>query len=303
MGRPAIAFVRLVPERVATVLGSQVASLLYFLLRGRREIGKENLATAFPKLPAGARRRILRQSYKNLGCTVVEILRLSGLKNEAVQARVCYAPGSLTNLRRALRRGKGAILFTGHLGNWELLALAHSLYGHPMHIVVRPLNNPLFNRAVRDLRTRGGNRILDRRGEGTIRELIDHLREGGMVGLLVDHCPRRALGIWAPFFGKLTLCHRGPALLALRTGAALVPGFLKHDDKNQGKLAIHFGPEIEVKRTGQSRDDVRSLTARLQEVVEAEIRSRPAEWLWMHRRWKGCPVDVPSGEECGVESS
>lgn len=286
LGIPLVALIRRLPESVATRLGIYVARLAYYLVPFRRKLGEANLAIAFPELPARERRHILLRSFENLGRTTIEIVRFETVGMEKLRSRVGYTEGSLANLKRALARGKGVIFATGHIGNWELLALAHALHGYPMQVVVRPLNNPLFDRALNAVRVRGRNQILERRkGVG---EMINHLNGGGMTGLLVDHCPRRQFGIFVPFFDRTSLCHRGPALLALRTRAAVLPAFLRRS-AGDGRFEIHVGPEIEVERTGSTREDVRRLTARIQKEMETEIRSRPEEWLWLHRRWKRGP--------------
>lgn len=291
VGRPLVTLLRTLPQRAAILLGDGVAHLMYFVLRSRRAIGLKNLTIAFPELSRKQHCSILSQSYKSLGRTVVELLRLPSVRDEDLRARFRYAEDSLENLEKAHSRGKGVILFGAHIGNWELLGLAHALNGHPFHIPVQALNNRLINHELRALRARGGNQTLERSGRaGRIRELMEKLRDGATVGLLIDLCPRRSQGILVPFFGRETLCHRGPAVLALRTGAALVPGFLRKDEQDETRYTIHLSPELEFDRTDRSPQNVLRVTAQSQEVIEAEIRSRPEEWLWIHRRWKRSPA-------------
>jgi len=107
--------------------------------------------------------------------------------------------------------------------------------------------------------------------------------------ILVDQCPRREKGILVPFFEKRAWAHRGPAVLALRSRATLLPAFIVDDPDRPGCYLIRFGAPIEPERTGDTEEDVRRLTARFQRVMEDEIRSRPEDWLWIHRRWKRSP--------------
>ncbi len=291
VGRPLITVLRILPERAANLLGDGVARLASVVLRSRRAIGLKNLAIAYPELSQEQRCSILGQSYKRLGRTVVELFRLPSVRDEDLRARFRYSEGSLEHLEKAHSRGKGVILFGAHIGNWELLGLGHALHGHPFHIPVQALTNRLLNHELRGLRARGGNQTLERSGRaGRIRELMERLRDRDTIGVLIDLCPRRSQGILVPFFGQQTLCHRGPAVLALRTGAALVPGFLRKDEEDETRYTIHLSPELEFDRTDRSPQSVLRVTAQCQEVVEAEIRSRPEEWLWIHRRWKRSPT-------------
>ena len=288
---PWIRVVRLLPERLAVSFGRRLGQL-GFVLRMRRRVGEENLTIALPELPEAERRRILLRSYENLGRTLVEIVRLSVLSEESIRSRVRYAPASLDNLARAESRGRGVIFITAHLGNCELLALSHGLLHKPFHVVGRAMRNPLFDRDLLRLRVRTGNVISSRQDFSSLRKMILHMKEGGTVGILIDQCPRR--GTVVPFFGKETLCHRGPATLALRTGAAVVPAFIRPDGEADGGCILHVGPEVQVASGKNREESIRLLTARMQEVVEKEVRSRPEEWLWTHKRWKRSSVKVAS---------
>ena len=126
----------------------------------------------------------------------------------------------------------------------------------------------------------------------SLRKMILHMKEGGTVGVLIDQCPRR--GTVVPVFGKETLCHRGPATLALRTGAAVVPAFIRPDGEADGGCILHVGSEVQVASGKNREESIRLLTARMQEIVEKEVRSRPEEWLWTHKRWKRSSVKVAS---------
>ncbi len=284
---------RSLPERLAIRIGAGLGRLAYYFLPGRRAVGRQNLALAFPELSRRERRRILIRSCENLGRTLMEIVRLAAMTDEEIRRRVSYSSGSLENWEEAQRHGKGILYITGHIGNWELLALGHSLHGYPMRLAARRLDNPLLETELNDLRGRGGNKVSERGGGGRrIRDMIKQLRGGGQVGILVDQYARGSNGIMVPFFGKLAASHRGPAVLAARTGARLLPSFLRRDAGKPGRYQIHFGPEVVLEPSGNAEEDVRSLTARLQAVLEAEIRSRPEEWFWLHCRWKKSP-DAP----------
>jgi len=283
--------VRCFPERLAVSFGTRLGQLGFFL-RLRRSVGEENLTIAFPELSQSERRRILRRSYENLGRTLVEIARLPTLSDDAIRARARYDPASLQYLAHATGRGKGVIFITAHLGNCELLALSHALHHKPFHVVGRALRNPLFDRDILRMRARVGNVISRRQDFSSMRKMILHMKAGGTVGIVIDQCPRR--GVVVPFFGKDTLCHRGPAMLALRTGAVVVPAFIRPDHEVDGGRILYVGPEVRVERGKTSEESVRLLTARMQEIIENEVRARPQEWLWTHKRWKRAPTKVAS---------
>lgn len=293
---PICLLVRVIPERAAVDLGAEVGRLAYYLMPRRRSIGRKNLAVAFPDRTAKERRRILIESFRHLGRTAVEFVNLLFLSHEEIRRRVSYAPGSLEQIPR----DQGFIFFTGHIGNWELLALAHSVHGSAMHLVVRRIDNPLYNDAVQSLRERGGNIVIERRSnDAGIYELTEHLGKGGVVGLLVDQYTSRKRAVEVPFFGKLALSHKGPALVALRTGAPMVPAFLCRDKERPGHFQIHLHPPVAVDRSGGGASErVHRLTAKLQKAIEEQVRRCPEEWLWIHRRWK----KSSEGEELYGES-
>jgi len=285
------AVLRVLPEGVALRAGGLFGGLLYHAVPLRRRTGLVNLEIAFPDVPERERRRILRKSLSNLGRVIVSIGLLPTFTDDEIRRRVSYSEGSLENLRKASEKGKGLFFVTAHIGNWELLALAHSLHGHPFSVFARRRSNPHLERIIENLRTRGGNVVItaqEMKAEGA-RELIGALRKGGAIGILVDQAPRGPHGVLVPFFGKLAWTLRVPALLALRTGAALVPAFLRPHPSEQGRYLIYFGPEIPKIDSGDRDEDVRKLSEQLQGVIEAEVRARPEEWFWVHRRWKRSP--------------
>ncbi len=281
---PAYFLVRTLPERVAVRLCELVGVLAYHLLWRRRRIGRINLALAFPELPEKRRRRILRVSFRNFARSIAEYVKISALGDDEFRQRVTYADGTLERLPR----DRGIIFFTGHIGNWELLAISHSMHGHPMHVVVKRLDNPLFNALASRYRSRGGNVVRERnRDQKGLHALTDHVSRKGALGVLVDQYARRRNSIVVPFFGHPARSHRGPALVAVRTGAALVPAFLRREEgRGLPRYVMRIGEPVLVDPDLRTREQVRALTEKMQRVIEEEIRSRPEDWFWVHRRWK-----------------
>jgi KDO2-lipid IV(A) lauroyltransferase len=190
------------------------------------------------------------------------------------------------NFDAARRRGKGVLFLTGHTGAWELAPFAQALYGNPLHFLVRPLDNERVDRLVSDYRCLSGNRPIDK--NNSARAMLKILREGGTVGILMDHNTSREEGVFVDFFGVPACTTTGLARVALHTDAAVVPGFL-HWDAALRKYRLRLHPTIELVRTGNEEADIRENTARFTQAIEQFARQYPDQWLWVHKRWKTRP--------------
>lgn len=286
---PLFGLLRGLPEERALAFGELMGSILGRRLRKRRRVAEVNLRLAFPEWSEEAREAILIRSCRNLTRVAVETIRLPSLTDEEIRARVGFEDGSPATIERACARGKGLIFITGHIGNWELAALGFALHGLPLLVVARPMNNSHIEARMGGLRNRGGNVVVSPDdGPAGVRTILAHLRRGGRVAILADQCPQRQRGIPVPFFGKLAWSHRGPAILAIRSGAAVVPAFI-HGVPGGRTYSVRIDEEIPVLRTGDGEEDIRALTARIQGAIEAEVRRAPEDWFWLHRRWKRSP--------------
>jgi len=182
------------------------------------------------------------------------------------------------------------ILLTGHIGAWELSVFAHSIYGHPMSFLARPVDNPLVERLAENYRTRYGNHGIDKKN--SVRQVLKILKAGGVVGILADLNTTREEGVFCDFFGVQACTTAGVATLALRTEAVVLPGYLIWDNQ-AGIHRLHFEKPVETIATGNQREDVLTNTARYAKVLESIIRRHPDQWLWIHRRWRTRPVGQP----------
>ncbi|MDX2267880.1 MAG: lysophospholipid acyltransferase family protein [Bryobacter sp.] len=180
----------------------------------------------------------------------------------------------------AKRRGKGVLFATGHIGNWELSAFSHALMAEPMHVVVRPLDNPQLDALVKGYRSLSGNTILDKKD--FLRGILAALARNEAVGILIDQNTLPEHGAFVEFFGVKACTGTTFAKLAHKTGAAVIPGYAYWDEK-RAKYILQFDPILEM--TGEVVAD----TARLARHFEGVIRQRPDQWLWLHRRWKSRP--------------
>ena len=278
----------MLPRSVARALGAVVGAFAYAALGRLRQVGLKNLQLAFPELPAAERERILREEYRNLGWLLAEFCKMPGYTREHASEFIRYE--GLENYLAARDRGKGVLVLTGHLGAWELSSFYHSLAGYPMGMVIRRLDNPLVDELTNRIRCLHGNRVLHK--DDFARGLIAAMRSGETVGILMDTNMTPPQGLFVPFFGVPACTASGMARVAQKTGAAVVPGFLLWEEAER-KYVLRFYPEIALACTGDGEADAVENTARFTAMLEQVIREYPAQWLWMHRRWKTRPAGDP----------
>jgi KDO2-lipid IV(A) lauroyltransferase len=277
------------PRPVARLLGVTLGQLIYLLHGKLRRVGMRNLALAFPEKTAGDRRKILRKVFTSLGRQFAEVCLFPTYTRGNVSRIVGY--DGYENFDRASQRGKGVLFLTGHIGGWELSAFAHSLYGHPLHFVMRPLDNPYLDALVRSYRTMHGNTPILK--DNPARELLRAMKAGATVGILIDTNMTPPEGVFVDFFGIPACTASGLARIALRTDAAVVPGFTVWDPVLR-KYRLRFEPPVALIRTGNNDADIVANTALFTKVIEDVVRRYPDQWLWVHRRWKTRPPGQPS---------
>lgn len=274
----------LLPRPVAVATGRAVGRIAYGLSDRLRLTGFRNLQLAFPEMDERERERILRGCFKNLGRLLGEFSQFPRATPESLR-RIVECEG-LENLQAAQALGRGVILFTGHLGAWELSSLALSAFGYPMSFLVRRIDNPLIERLIEKTRTRFGNRSIDKRA--AMRPMLRTLRANGTLGILVDLNTQPHEGIFVDFFGIPASTTSGVAALALRTGAAVLPVFVPWDEKRQ-RFVLRVDRPLVVAYTGDEKESIRRLTSLFTSVVESYIRRFPDQWLWIHKRWNTRP--------------
>jgi Kdo2-lipid IVA lauroyltransferase/acyltransferase len=264
-------------------LGRRLGDVGYAALGRRRRLALENLARAYPALPSRERARLARRAAQHLGMTLIELTRLLSRPLAATLERIRLE--GVEHLRAAMDDHGRALLLTAHLGNWELLAAAHRLTGFPLSIVVRPLDAPWLDALAEQLRRRTGVELIDKRG--ALRPVLEALRRGRMIGILMDQNAARREGVFVDFFGRAASTSRSIALLALRTHTPIVPVFIRRDAAGRHTVVIH--PALIPAATNGSDAAVVELTARCTQVIERAIRQDPEQWLWSHDRWRTRP--------------
>src|SRR5690606_31209113 len=222
--------------------------------------------------------------YRNLGANLLTLARLPRLTPNNISEWIRY--DGFVHYERAIAEGRGVIFLTAHLGVWELSAAAHALYGHPMSLMVRPLDNPYLDRFVDERRSLFGNRTI--RKQDSAREVLSVLRNNGAVGILADQNAAGSDGLFVDVFGRKASATRGVAQIAARTGAAVVPGFAVWNDAAR-RYVLKFYPAVELVESADREADLLENTQRCQAAIERAIRESPGQWLWIHRRWKRQP--------------
>ena len=280
---------QMLPRPLAHRVGISIGLAFFHLYPRLRRVGLRNLELAFPGMSVQERLRILRGVFLSLGRLLAEFPKLPSYSLENVSEVAIY--DGVENFHTARQQGKGVIFLTAHFGGWELGSFVHSLYGHPMHVVVRDLDNPYLNRLVKRYRTLHGNSSVDK--AGFARGLLAAMRNGESVGILMDTNMTPPQGVFVDFFGHLACTASGVARVVQHTGAAVVPAFTVWDEALQ-KYRIRIEPALETICTGDDEADVLANTAAYTKVIEKFVRLYPDQWLWVHRRWKTRPPGEPS---------
>lgn len=274
-----VATLRFSPRGIAESLARFYAGLLDRFVPRLRRTAMRNLELAMPEMPDAERARIADGVFRSIARVFVGVARLPDLTHENIGEWIVHE--GLENLREAQARGKGVLIATGHLGNWEFSVNAHTLLcGDTMSVVVRPLDNPLIDNLVRRRREMFGNRMTGKKE--FVRSLLLALKAGEAAAMLVDQNNMLDQGVFVDFFGIPARTGTSFAKIAAHTGAAVVPGFALWIEAEK-RYHLKFYPAVAM--TGEIAED----TQRVQAAVERAIREYPDQWLWVHRRWKARP--------------
>jgi KDO2-lipid IV(A) lauroyltransferase len=264
----------------AGVLGERIGRLGYWPLGIRRAVVERQLAAAFPERDADDIERITRESYAHLGRTSVETAILPAYSAADILGMFEDVQG-WNIVEERLARGKGLIVVTGHLGNWELGGAYLAARGLPVDAVARHMANPLFDRYLTSTRQRIGMSVVH--DDEAVRRVPRSLRSGRAVAFLVDQGAVGLASTWVPFFGRYAKTPRGPAVFALRMDAPIVFGAAVR--RPSGRYQLNF-EAIDVSPTGDREADVDRIVAEYTLTLERWIRRTPEQYFWHHRRWK-----------------
>jgi KDO2-lipid IV(A) lauroyltransferase len=271
-----LSLLRLLPYGFATGLCALLGSLAYWLSAKQRGLAKRSLAIAFPELPEAARARLARRSFAHLGRNLAESTLADRLR---IEDEVELDQESEALLRAVLARGKGVLVATGHLGNWELFARRIVALGIPAGTVAKEAQDPRLTALL--TKNRKNVHLFWRDSPLSGRQMIRFLKEGGIVGILIDQ-DTRVTGQFVPFFGREAFTPRAAADLSVRLGIPMIFGCAH---RVAPRLHRAIFRSIGVPRTGDREVDSLALTAAATCEIEAEIRKHPTQWVWMHWRW------------------
>jgi KDO2-lipid IV(A) lauroyltransferase len=268
------------PRSLRGALFTGLFGLFYRLVPRQRLIAAYNLRRAFPEKSDDEIVRISREVYRNLGIVAAKFFDIPRITKENIGELVEVE--GLEHCHKALEKGLGVLFFTAHFGNWELAAAAVSLLVKPIGVIYRPLDSALLDRIVLRGRSATGNILIPK--ERAMRAMLRHLKQNGILGILIDQNVAWYEGVFVDFFGRPACTTNGLALLALHTGAPVLPGFMAR--LPDGRYRLVLGPEVEIANTGDHDADILANTQRFTKVIEETVRRYPEQWLWIHQRWK-----------------
>lgn len=276
------------PEGRSLGFGAALGRAAYRIAPERRRQAADNLHLAFTDWSDARIDATVRASFVEMGRALVEWARLPESTPDALRARIEFC--GLEHFEAAMARGRGVLTVTAHFGSWELFpAAVHVRYPEIDFVSVgRRFDDPWLQQRITRRRVLGGGQLIPQ----DAREILRALRRGAAVGVLVDqYRSQRRGGVLVPFFGRRAWTQAGPATLALRTGAAIVPASIRRIDGLRHRVVVR--PEIPVTRSSDRGRDILEATARIAYAIEDMIRSHPESWIWTQRRWRNSP-DVPS---------
>ena len=276
----------LVPRGAALAFGRALGRAWGRLDRRHLRIAEDNLARAFPDWDAARRRATALGVYGHFGRVLLDILWMARREREEI-LRLVDVTGA-EHLEAARAAGRGALLVTAHIGNWELHGLAHGWLFGPIGVVARPLDNPALDARLCDFRRRPGNTVIYK--QRALPQVIRLLRENRAVAFVIDQNVQAGDGVFVDFFGRPAATTTVAAALALKTGCALIPAYAELGE--DGRYHLTYEPPLVVPPAGERAADLQRLTQQLTSVIEGWVRRRPEQWLWLHRRWKTQPAEI-----------
>ncbi|MEX2572628.1 MAG: lysophospholipid acyltransferase family protein [Gemmatimonadota bacterium] len=286
---------RLTPAAAARI-GGIAGRLAGSPLGIRREIVRENLRRAFPEADEHWIARITREAYAHLGREAAAMIRLASTDPAGVSGMVEIPDEDWAGFKGSLAEGRGAIVATGHYGNWEVAAAAVAARGVPIVAIVKRQNNPLVDARLEEARRALGVETVEM-GDAP-RRIPRALMRGKAVGIVADQ-DARASGEWIPFFGVPASTHVGPAVFALRLGSPLFAVTARRMADGRYRVTAR---RVEARPTGDLEADVIRVTTALARDLEDEIRIDPTQYFWFHKRWKTPPPEEPLRGETGTTS-
>jgi KDO2-lipid IV(A) lauroyltransferase len=275
-------FVNLLPEGFALSLGRQLGNVWYHLDFEHRNVAIQNLRTAFGQEKSASEiRDIAHRTFRNLGMTAVEFFRIPRMDVKTFKERVKIE--GLEEAFKLFQKGKGIFLLLSHFGNWEMMGVMSKVIGSPIMVIAKPMKKKEWlDQWVAKIRSASGLEVIST--VNASRKVIRALSQNRVVGILIDQRAKRSEGIWVDFFGRKAPTTPGLAVLAMKTGAPVLPVFMVRDGFQGHRLIIQ--EPLELIHTGDIKRDVEANTQLFNHTLESMIRQYPDQWFWVHRRWE-----------------
>lgn len=271
---------RHIPLRTGQFFGRQIGRLAWLVVARERNKALRHLAMAFPDWPEEQRRKTIKAMFRHFGMSVFELAWLPNM--DARRRDETTTVEGIDRILELLDSGRGVILFTAHIGNWEWLSYAMGTYGRPVSVLHRERDQPQMNRYIIELRAKAGVRTIGRGTTSSAREMIQAVRKGGMLAFVIDQNIRTE-SVKVPFFGRPALTPIGPVKFAIKTEAWVSVAYIRR--LPDGRHHAIFLEPFQVKKS----DDPIELAARITRLYEDQIRRHPEQWVWMHDRWRERP--------------
>jgi Kdo2-lipid IVA lauroyltransferase/acyltransferase len=271
---------RRIPRNVRKSLFIALFSLFYHLMTKSRLIVLRNLQRSFPEKDLNEVIRIAKGVYRHFAIVATEFFDLPQITKENIHQWVDVE--GIENYQAAVAKGKGVLSIVAHFGNWELMTIAVPMFLKPMYIVYRPLDNPVIDNMVEYVRTMNGNELIPKGGSG--KRIMELLKENHIIGILSDQNVATYEGVFVDYFGRPACTGVGLAVMAMRSGAPVIPAFMAR--QKSGKYKLILKPAVEITHTDNYDADLIVNTQRFTKIVEAIVREYPDQWFWFHQRWK-----------------
>jgi len=276
-------FIYLLPLRLGLKIGRYLGKFFFYILKKQRNTALANLDIAFGRTRSLKEKAIIvRGLFENLGKNFVEVISLSKFSRRNIDRYITCR--NLEVIQRLIRQGKGGIILSAHLGNWELLAHYFAIKGYSVNVIARRIRMELLEKFLHRIRSRHGVNVLYR--DASTKDVIALLKRNEFVGVMPDQDMESVSGVFVDFFGRPAYTPNGPAILNRLTGTPIIPCFI---------IRKGFGHEILIEEpieisASQDRDrNILKNTQRYTKVIENYIKNFPTQWVWFHERWKTPP--------------
>jgi len=278
------------PLRGAMTLARHWGWVLAHIIRFRRTYVLDTLARCLPEKSDAERRQIYNEMCMHQATNLIELMRFAGGKDAELDTRLEVQGEDI--VKKALERKKGILILAAHFGNYDLMSMyTAQRFAYPVTIITKTLKNAKLNELWWEMHRKGGVKELP--SHNSYRACMRSLRKNELLGFMLDQNRPKEQGIFVDFFGKSASTTPGLAFMSAQSGAPVVPAFMRHTA--DGRHVLEVFPAIEPP-PDRKEETVRDCTERYTKIIEEQVRRYPAQWLWLHKRWKSRPVgEIPSG--------